>query len=275
MSDRAGTTVPLDADTPCVRCGYNVRGLTEEQACPECGLGVGRSVRLGAELGQSRPAWLRGLARAAWLLLGVHLGLVAVVLAGATLMEISYLVVIGLAVTVAVAHPVAAWLLSRPENPHARPQPDWLLRNTLRLFSLSPLLIAVGLVASWWLNRGGPFLVALGVGGVLYIPCPLLEFILLRRLAWRLFDDGLAEHAAIVGWGYSLSLLVSPAVGVVPTHSGRGDTELWVLLAITVAILLFWIWACILLVVFVHAFSRAAREASSRWRVADAARSDA
>ena len=37
---------PIDVDCPCVRCGYNLRGLPEDINCPECGCPVGRTLEM-------------------------------------------------------------------------------------------------------------------------------------------------------------------------------------------------------------------------------------
>ena len=61
-----GRAVALDAegkiagDLACLRCGYNLRLLRPESFCPECGIGVDRTVR-GDLLCYSDAAWLRGV----------------------------------------------------------------------------------------------------------------------------------------------------------------------------------------------------------------------
>lgn len=55
---------PLDAaghlsgDLSCVKCGYNLRTLHCDAACPECGTAVGRSIE-GNRLRYCDPAWLK------------------------------------------------------------------------------------------------------------------------------------------------------------------------------------------------------------------------
>ena len=49
------TPTTPDADLLCDRCGYDLRGHRQEEACPECGLPVGESRRLAAV--PRRPAW--------------------------------------------------------------------------------------------------------------------------------------------------------------------------------------------------------------------------
>lgn len=47
----------LIEDAPCIRCEYNLRGLTVDMTCPECGLPVGRSA-VGEYLRYRDPKWL-------------------------------------------------------------------------------------------------------------------------------------------------------------------------------------------------------------------------
>ena len=50
------------ADLHCVRCGYHLRELAEDGACPECGTAVARSMH-GDLLSAADPAWLRRIYR--------------------------------------------------------------------------------------------------------------------------------------------------------------------------------------------------------------------
>src|SRR5580765_3129732 len=53
----------------CYRCGYDLRGIADDQPCPECGLLARRSRRPTDELHNSRPRWLRRISRGANLIL--------------------------------------------------------------------------------------------------------------------------------------------------------------------------------------------------------------
>src|SRR5262245_33731572 len=59
---------PTQADE-CFRCGYALRGIADDQACPECGLLAERSRRVTDELHDTRPKWLRKLAIGTWMIL--------------------------------------------------------------------------------------------------------------------------------------------------------------------------------------------------------------
>jgi len=38
---------PFDTDLPCYQCGYNLRAISREGDCPECGFAIGKSTSLG------------------------------------------------------------------------------------------------------------------------------------------------------------------------------------------------------------------------------------
>ena len=35
----------IDQDLPCLKCGYNLRGLRDDGECPDCGNDVGNAAR--------------------------------------------------------------------------------------------------------------------------------------------------------------------------------------------------------------------------------------
>src|SRR4051812_3038328 len=66
------------ASDECLRCGYSLHGIANDQPCPECGLMAAASRRLTGDLHETRPQWLRSLSR------GVMLLILAILMAGFT-----------------------------------------------------------------------------------------------------------------------------------------------------------------------------------------------
>ncbi|MCC6680641.1 MAG: hypothetical protein IT445_07035 [Phycisphaeraceae bacterium] len=48
----------LTSETPCIKCGYNLRTIHRDAACPECGTAVGRTI-YGNRLRYCDPRWLK------------------------------------------------------------------------------------------------------------------------------------------------------------------------------------------------------------------------
>src|SRR5437870_167463 len=67
----------LDEDVICRKCGYNLRGLSSQGVCTECGTAVGRSM-MGDLLRFSDPNWVRSLASGMdWILAGALIGILS------------------------------------------------------------------------------------------------------------------------------------------------------------------------------------------------------
>lgn len=67
---------PLTRDTPCIHCGYNLRGLAPGGLCPECGCAIDESLR-GDLLRFANLDWLR---RVRW---GLSFALIAIAIEAA------------------------------------------------------------------------------------------------------------------------------------------------------------------------------------------------
>jgi hypothetical protein len=82
--ERGADPLIVEDHIRCFRCGYNVRGLSRDGLCPECGSAVGESIRrhrLGVRgllpMDAADPRWVRKLA---WSLTLILLSIVAVLL---------------------------------------------------------------------------------------------------------------------------------------------------------------------------------------------------
>lgn len=53
------------ADVPCQKCGYNLRGLSPEGRCPECGSAIWPSLSAPPQLAMAYAPWIRELRRGA------------------------------------------------------------------------------------------------------------------------------------------------------------------------------------------------------------------
>jgi hypothetical protein len=96
-SARTASTAPaadpaaVTNDTPCRKCGYNLRGLAVNGRCPECGTPVGVAIH-GELLRYSEPRWVQTLAR------GVRL-----IVAGLAVIALGVFAMMGVAVAGAAA----------------------------------------------------------------------------------------------------------------------------------------------------------------------------
>jgi hypothetical protein len=104
------------ADLPCRKCGYNLRGLSLDGRCPECGSAVGLSVQ-GDLMRYSQPRWVRTLQRGVVFILsgiGVFvIGFMFTMVIGATRGPI--VVGQGVLLVANLLMVVGAWLLTEPD----------------------------------------------------------------------------------------------------------------------------------------------------------------
>src|SRR5687767_13131863 len=153
----------------CFRCGYDLRGIANEQPCPECGLLAERSRRTTDELHDTRPRWLRRLAVGVWLIfpalliavLWLPFGLVPelledylpVIPSSLSGLFFSALPLLGFFVA-ALILPLAVFLLTTPERVEASDRADRGRRRWLRICATVPLLtVLVQFSVNGWNQR--------------------------------------------------------------------------------------------------------------------------
>jgi len=157
---------------------------------------------------------------------------------------------------------VGMWVLATSSGHWSEPRAP-LNRLILRLAPIGPLLAGVFAII---LNYGhSNLLLQLTILGlVLGIPGPAAVFVRLRTIARMVADAGLAEHSAIVGWGFSCTLVALPLlelyIYLTRQHEMHGMLFV-VALACATALMLFLIWGAFIMLCCVVDFGRAARVA--------------
>jgi hypothetical protein len=58
---------PIEHERPCLGCGYDLRGLTREGRCPECGLPISTAPTIDAPISEMPPQMVRIFRTASWL----------------------------------------------------------------------------------------------------------------------------------------------------------------------------------------------------------------
>jgi len=302
--------VQTDDTILCFRCHYDLRGVADDQPCPECGLLAGRSRRATDELREARPVWLRSLSRGIWLVLIALVLAIGWPLVLNNLPEAINEKLFNLAIRitgspngpyylrpiVAAGGEIAAVLLvgigcflsTRAEGYEPADQLDRKRRAVIRILGFVPLLfggwltmlvLAESGLANWsprifripWVPIGLVFIASL---------LPVAAFAQLRSLARRAGSSHLMEHCTIVGVGTSLTLLAITGFSILQAAGymqdmRRSRIEPAAVLLVTTSTLLFWLWSLYLMIRFAISFGRASRESRRAWRAADRSQSSA
>jgi len=213
----------IAADTPCVRCGYNLRGLTPDMACPECFTPVAHTLQ-GNLLAYADPEWLARLRRGVALkLLNLLLGIlltvatvVALVLAGSQpgARAKTELLMLVIALPLALLGIWAVFLITAQEPRVSLDEDPVTLRTIVRactVITQGGHLARAGLEA---LEKSGNVaeiaLVCLWITASLAgIVAYFGEFVYLRRFAHRVPDLPLARSTTIVMWGMVTSVVIA------------------------------------------------------------------
>jgi hypothetical protein len=281
-------------DIACVSCGYNLRGLSPDGRCPECGTAIGRSTR-GDYLRFCDPGWVETLASGmnwivAGLILAFVLGLFAGGVAGLTNKPAyGMLGLVGSLVTL-----IGYWKVTTPDPREAEPQ-GVDVRAVIRYGSALNIVLAVASqivtqMSLYWTLLAFP-------SAVVGLMVTVSIFVYAKRMALRIPDDSLASQTRIVMWGFvimsvlgmlflaatmalgtAFTTMIAPAPGTGgaggPGTGGTGASVpggliLFGTLGCVTAVvsLVFSIWALVLLVRYRRAFIQAARDARATWAV--------
>lgn len=236
----APPAVPPSASvTPCISCGYDLRGLNPAGVCPECGRPVADTLD-GNRLWRADPAWLKRV------LNGLNLALLAMILSvlswalsqalgifqigpsGITATNLSAysLVDQGLQLAILALSSLGYYRLScqEPQNtPHATPDGSrtWLRRFlyasiATTVAALLTRSVAIALLASPTLNRNWIYyLAAAGIAGyVAQLGLYIFTMLHIRTLSLRLPNYALASTAAIFAWVLPAMFFLSGVLGL-------------------------------------------------------------
>ncbi len=282
----------------CYRCGYDLRGITDDRPCPECGLLAQRSRRPTDELHNTHPRWLRSISLGALLILLSFVLALALPASGVQaadhILRLDWIDSTRL-MYFCVGFPALLFaggvlMLTRREGHAPADRASRFLRVTLRLavllsaFSLCVAGVQVELGIRSFL--AGRFTVSLrlpdfvlifsfilGLIGV--ISLPWLLFFRLRVLARRARIAELMEYSAIVGVGGTATLLSILALFVLDKNLSRlrmdekwfydSNAALWLEGAVATAVTFFGLWGAFLIVYFILTFRSARNKMRRQW----------
>jgi hypothetical protein len=195
----------ISEDVPCVHCGYNLRGLTRDNFCPECGTPIARSI-FGNQLRYADPQWLErlcfGTSLKLWNILIVILVVVGDAVIAAVGLPPSLRMVLGLIGSALGLW--AAFLITTPEPRVALQENPITLRRAVRACAVLGL---IGGVLIYLVEHGGtPELMAiLGIAGGVCMLAGVVqllgELVYYRRFARRVPNPKLEKSTSTVLWG--------------------------------------------------------------------------
>ena len=212
--DRPLSTATLEADVPCAKCDYNLRGLLSDGRCPECGEPIASSLRPDRLL-FANPKWLSTIALGQTLIFGTMIALpilsgvafVAIVLLRPTGVEFLMVTRLVVYVNMAIGGGVIAtgvFLSTRPEAALETPKRTSVTRWIARMCALVgvPAILAGGTVSTssggvtsstTTLIPFGEYLQPIGLAACVIGSVSLLLY--LRKLAERVPDARLVRQS--------------------------------------------------------------------------------
>jgi hypothetical protein len=225
---RPAPVLPIDEngivtqDVLCRKCAYNVRGLHQNNKCPECGTPVGLSIR-GNLLCYSDPAWVdklsRGVELILWGLLAALVGSVAGAVVVMALGRRAQILAQIIGVGASVVGFIGAWLLTSPDPGTEEPSQMVNARKIVRfalVFAMAENLLSIASTG----EHVHPMISAIfGIGlliaALIGVVGEIARLYYLEKLALRIPDQALAKRAHIVRWGYGISLGIAGVFGAV------------------------------------------------------------
>lgn len=194
-------SLPIDADLPCSACDYNLKGLSGDANCPECGQPIARTLRFG--LMHSQSSWLQQQASAVpWLAALAAIGYVSRSSFGYLRDPVAIYTGHVLAIAATAAVLVGCWRLSVPEPGATSVDEGGSIRRGLRLAALVLLVLNVAALPfvhrATGLNFESPSGLLVFAPLILLSVTDILALMLLWHLARRSGSRSLRAHARVV-----------------------------------------------------------------------------
>ena len=263
-SASAPLSTDIATDLPCAICGYNLKGLSPDSNCPECGQAVARTFT--ADLRHSDPAWLRHQANTMLLLAALcfvndqpfsyRFGGVAIWMV--------------LAILMAATSVWACWRLSTPEPPGPAADGEATRQRALRLAPIIYAAVIIGSLVSNAFNQTVLGVASMAAMVSLIVTNALVAWFL-YRLARRSTDRLLILHARVVLWTFPVSQagnLLFNLVGLVFFNEGTNREWLYTLFGVIHWLLGLSVYVALLLMGRMHeALRSAARLAEAKAEV--------
>lgn len=219
---------PIEQDVACRKCSYNLRGLTADGRCPECGTAVGYSLQ-GDLLRFCDPNWVETLRRGAvmfiWGIVLIFVGILgAIALAVST--ESSSALVFGRVVVVLgyILSTIGWWLLTQPDPSGLGEDRYGTARKIIRVSLivgvaqsvLSVILLTVRMEDSLIMLLSIAILAAEIVMAIgLFAQCYYLE-----RIALRIPDDKLSQRSHFLMYALGITYTVVQAIKIINALTG-------------------------------------------------------
>lgn len=258
----------LDEDVACRKCGYNLRGLSPDGRCPECGVAVGRSLQ-GDYLRFAEPQWVRTLASGMrWIVAAIAIGIIVGGIAGGLTagLGLNQLWLESVQLGVSLIGFIGYWKVTTPDPAGFEDESHMTPRKMVRVTQVTGLLIGAASMSvqeSWEVLT---LIVSLSAV-VVSVVGTITIFIYARKLALRIPDHKMAKHCRIVMWALVVlmgaSFMLAVAIGI----SGGGQFAMGGCV-LAVGYLFFALWALRLIERFRKAFKEAAKLAAATWAAA-------
>jgi len=201
----------VDADLPCRKCGYNLRGQLAEGICPECATPVGRALQ-GDYLKFADPKWLETLASGMnWILWGVVVGVITGGLVGGGVflcMALPANLVPFLVLPLGLIPLIGYWKITTPDPSGVGERDGVSARRLIRVTQpLSYAVTAVQQFSMAWrvIALVQPVALLNGVVGIVNV---LASFTYGRQLALRIPDPQMARGYRTVMWAMVAGLVL-------------------------------------------------------------------